>query len=194
MKATSEDYDNFLEGLTPEERELLAEQGIEGPPGEVVLFAGAIPVREEDGLPKFRLNGGARVGDPLAEQHKADEEDDAPDELRADLAAGLRKVFLWILAGLSPRAILQRPQVVANRLAIVGRVLGLNGLGECTLADLGREGHLTRAAFSKIAINFRDAMGNKFLTAKGDRDHHRGAAQKITKQAWGRRKAHPNGG
>lgn len=187
MIATREDYENFHAALTEEERAILAEQGIHGPPDDGQIFgANCFDLRPEDGLDKYNRNGSPRVCDWFTETHQA--ADETPDPLREDLAEGLRKVFFWILAGLSPRAILQRPRIVANRIAIVGRVLGLNGLGECTHADLAREGSLSRAAFSKLAINFRDAMGNKFLAARGDREHTRTGAKRAAQKGWATRR------
>lgn len=187
MNATREDYENFLAALTPEEAALLADAGITGPPDDGrILGANCYDLRPEDGLEKYHRNGSPRVCDWFTETHQAD--DETPDALREDLAEGLRKVFVWILAGLSPRAILRKPRIVANRIAIVGRVLGLNGLGECTHADLAREGSISRAAYSKLAINFRDAMGNRFLAARGDRDHTREGARRAAQKGWATRR------
>jgi hypothetical protein len=189
MIATREDYEDFFASLTLEEAALLAAAGIDRQPDDArILAANCFDIREEDGLPKYLRNGAARVPDPLTATHEAEEIDEPTAPLREDLAEGLRKVFLWILAGLSPRAILQRPRIVANRIAIVGRVLGLNGLGECTHADLAREGSLSRAAYSKLAISFRDVLGNKFLAARGDREHTRAGAKCAAQKGWATRR------
>jgi hypothetical protein len=185
MNASREDYETFLAALAPEEAALLADAGIHGPPEDGrILGANCFDLRPEDGLDKFNRNGSPRVCDWFTASHGGEEIDEPADPLREDLAEGLRKVFVWILAGLSPRAILRKPRIVANRIAIVGRVLGLNGLGECTHADLAREGSLSRAAYSKLAINFRDALGNKFLAARGDREHTREGAKRAAKKGW----------
>jgi hypothetical protein len=190
MKATPQDYEIFLAGLTEGERELLAAEGITGPPEDGAMpHSGHFEVRAEDGLPSYNKNGGTRVPDPLAESHREDDPEAAPDRLRDDLAEGLRRVFLWCLAGMGPTILFKKPQVLARRVAILARILGLNGFSECTLADLGRHGEMTRAAFSKIAVDFRDQMGAKFLRAPGDREHIREASRIRTRRAWAKKRA-----
>lgn len=180
MLATPKDYSDWIGGLSEGGRAKLAAAGIDGPPPDDLAFLKrAEALWEEDGLPKYLRNGSPRVAEPINE-----EEAPMPSELRDDLAEGLRKVIFWILAGLGPKAILQRPQVVANRVAIVGRVLRLNGLDGVTLSDLAREAGLTRAAFSKLGVNFRDAMGSRFLVAPGDREHSRKSAKQSARRVW----------
>ena len=189
MKATPQDYEIFLAGLTEGERELLAYEGITGPPPDgPEPHAGHFPIRSEDGLEAYQKNGVPRVPDPLTESHRADEPDEAPDRLRADLAEGLRRVFLWLLAGMSPRTLFKRPRILANRAAILCRILAVNEFDQHTLADLARLAGMTRAGFSKIATNFRDGMNARFLVAAGDREHTRAGSRVRALRAWEHKK------
>ena len=189
MKATEQDYQNFLAGLTEAERELLAAEGIDGPPPDGPMpHSGHFEVRAEDGLPSYQKNGVSRVPDPLTESHRDDDPEEAPDKLRADLAEGLRRVFVWLLAGMSPRTLFKRPQILANRAAILCRILAVNEFDQCTLADFARLAGMSRAGFSKLAVNFRDGMDARFLVAAGDREHTRAGARARTLRAWQKKK------
>jgi AraC-like DNA-binding protein len=189
MKATPQDYEIFLAGLTDAERELLAAEGIDGPPEDGAMpHSGHFEVRAEDGLPSYNKNGGTRVPDPLAESHREDDPEEAPDHLRDDLAEGLRRVFLWLLAGMSPRTLFKRPQILANRAAILCRILAVNEFDQCSLADLARLAGMSRAGFSKIAVNFRDGMDARFLVAAGDREHTRAGSRLRALRAWEHKK------
>lgn len=189
MRATEQDYKDFLANLTEAERELLAGEGIDGPPEDGGMpHSGHFAVRAEDGLPTYQKNGGHRVPDPHSENHRADEPEEAPERLRDDLAEGLRRVFVWLLAGMSPRTLFKRPQILANRAAILCRILAVNEFDQCTLAELARLAGMTRAGFSKIAVNFRDGMDARFLVAAGDREHTRRGARVRALRAWDRKK------
>jgi hypothetical protein len=188
VNVTPDEYERWIDSLNNAEREELKKAGITGMLTEDdINLSHRIQLRGEDGLCVFQKNGVPRVCDSTSETHLVDDEEPM-DELRADLAEGLLKVIDWILGEASPKTIFRRPTIIAYRLSILCRVLNIGGFGDCKLADLAREAGLTRAAFSKMAVNFRDCMGSKFLAAKGDREHCRKTSAIRTKESWDERR------
>ena len=182
--ATSDDYKEWLSTLGDAEREALAGAGITGPPEDSpILSAGRYSPREGDGLAHFLKNGSA-----LPCSAADDFCDEAPDELRADLGEALRAVFVWILRGAEAHQLFKKPNRFAIRFGLVCRILGLNRFENLNLSDMARLAGMSRAAVSKIAISFRDAMGSPHLVAAGDREHARGICKTATDRSWARRK------
>ena len=182
--ATSDDYKEWLSTLGDAEREALADADINGPPEDApILSAGRYSPREGDGMPHFLKNGYAL---PCAAAE--DSCDEAPDEMRADLGEALRAVFVWILRGAEAPQLFKKPNRFAIRFGLVCRILGLNRFENLSLSDMARLSGMSRAAVSKIAISFRDAMGSPHLVAAGDREHARGICKAATDRSWAKRK------
>jgi len=184
MMATPTDYSTWIATLSDAEREALGDAGINGPPEDSpILGAGRYAPREGDGMPHFLKNGYAL---PCAAAE--DSCDEAPDEMRADLGEALRAVFGWILRGAEAPQLFKKPNRFAIRFGLVCRILGLNRFENCNLSDIARLSGTSRAAVSKIAISFRDAMGNPHLTAAGDREHARAICKDAADRSWVKRK------
>jgi hypothetical protein len=182
--ASPTDYSTWLSTLTDAEREALSEAGITGPPEDApILGAGRYPARDGDGLPHFLKNGYAL---PCIED--APFFDEPPDTINADLGEALRAVFVWILRGAEAHQLFKKPNRFAIRFGLVCRILGLNRFENLSLSDMARLSGMSRAAVSKIAISFRDAMGNPHLAAAGDREHARGICKAATDRSWAKRK------
>ena len=182
--ATPTDYSTWLSNLSEAEREALADAGITGPPDDSpILSAGRYSPREGDGLAHFLKNGSA-----LPCSAADDFCDEAPDEMRADLGEALRAVFVWILRGAEATQLFKKPNRFAIRFGLVCRILGLNRFENLNLSDIARLSGTSRAAVSKIAISFRDAMGNPHLAAAGDREHNRGICKSAADRSWAKRK------
>ena len=182
--ATSDDYQEWLSTLTDAEREALTDAGITGPPDDSpILGAGRYPARDGDGLPHFLKNGHAL---PCIED--APFFDETPDTINAELGEALRGVFVWILRGAEAAQLFKKPNRFAIRFGLVCRILGLNRFENCNLSDIARLSGTSRAAVSKIAISFRDAMGNPHLSAAGDREHARGICKSAADRSWAKRR------
>ncbi len=184
MMASPTDYSTWIAALTDAEREALAGAGITGPPDDApILGAGRYPARDGDGLPHFLKNGYAL---PCIED--APFFDEPPDTINADLGEALRAVFVWILRGAEAHQLFKKPNRFAIRFGLVCRILGLNRFENLNLSDMAKLSGMTRAAISKTAISFRDAMGNPHLAAAGDREHARGICKAATDRSWAKRK------
>ncbi len=114
--------------------------------------------------------------------------DEPTDTINGELGEALRAVFVWILRGAEAPQLFKKPQRFAIRFGIVCRILGLNRFENCNLSDIARLSGTSRAAVSKIAISFRDAMGNPHLTAAGDREHARAICKDAADRSWVKRK------
>jgi len=182
--ATPTDYSTWLSNLSEAEREALADAGISGPPDDSpILGAGRYPARDGDGLPHFLKNGYAL---PCIEDVPFF--DETPDTISAELGEALRAVFVWILRGAEAPQLFKKPNRFAIRFGIVCRILGLNRFENCNLSDLARLSGTSRAAVSKIAISFRDSMGNPHLATAGDREHARVICKSAADRSWAKRK------
>jgi hypothetical protein len=181
--ATSDDYKEWISTLSEAERSALTDAGITGPPEDApILGAGRYPARDGDGLPHFLKNGYAL---PCIED--APFFDETPDTINAELGEALRAVFVWILRGAEAPQLFKKPQRFAIRFGLVCRILGLNRFENCNLSDIARLSGTSRAAVSKIAISFRDSMGNPHLAAAGDREHNRAICKSAAIRAWEKR-------
>ena len=182
--ATSTDYSTWIATLSDAERSALTDAGISGPPDDSpILGAGRYPARDGDGLPHFLKNGHAL---PCIED--APFFDETPDTIDAELGEALRAVFVWILRGAEAAQLFKKPNRFAIRFGLVCRVLGLNRFENLNLSDMAKLSGVSRAAVSKIAISFRDAMGSPHLVAAGDREHNRAICKSAADRAWARRK------
>lgn len=159
------------------------------------MSANGYEIRVDDGFLKFRKNSVTRVMDPTSAVHTADDEepDDEPDQMREDLSERLRKIFLWILGGCTPHRFLASPRTAAIRCTNVRRILKLAGFEKSSLAELAKSAGVTRAAFSKTACDFRDAMDSKYLASAGDREAHRETFRRATTAAWEHHRAEKAG-
>jgi hypothetical protein len=182
--ATPDDYKEWLSTLEDAEREALADAGINGPPEDSpILCAGRYSPREGDGMPHFLKNGYAL---PCIED--APFFDEPPDTINAELGEALRAVFVWILRGAEAAQLFKKPNRFAIRFGLVCRILGLNRFENLNLSDMARLSGMSRAAVSKIAISFRDAMGNPHLAAAGDRERARVICKGAADRSWARRR------
>ena len=182
--ANPTDYSTWIATLTEAERSALTDAGITGPPEDSpILGAGRYPARDGDGLPHFLKNGYALpcIEDTLFF-------DETSDTINADLSEALRAVFVWILRGAEAQQLFKKPNRFAIRFGIVCRILGLNRFENLSLSDMARLSGMTRAAISKTAISFRDALGNPHLAAAGDREHNRAICKSAADRSWARRK------
>jgi hypothetical protein len=192
MTATPEDYQAWFNGLDDDARHMAQAAGLDLPPDDHrIMTANRIGVEDHDGLPKFRRNGAVRVCDPLTERHTSDDEaeDAPPDELRADLAAGMRRVFLWVISDNDePSQFFKNPMRVVRRFAIVCRAINIGSFSEYPLSKIAGLCGCTRANLSKISCDFRDSMGSKYLRGPGARESSRDIFRQSAIEAHERRR------
>lgn len=185
--ATAEDYRAFVASLPEEQRAMALAAGLDAPPEDGQLrSAGGVPIRPTDGLELFKLNGTAKAVRP----REPDEDDEEPPPpFRADLAEALRAVLGWVLRGVSAETLFRKPQAVVVRLFALARLLRMNDFAEPSLADVADRAGLTRAALSKAGCEIRDAVGQKFFCAPGDREDYRGQARQVALRSWAKKRA-----
>jgi hypothetical protein len=186
VNATAEDYRAFVASLPEEQRALALAAGLDAPPEDGQLrSAGGVPIRPTDGLDLFKLNGAAKAVRP---REPEDEEDDPVPPFREDLGEALRAVMGWVLRGVTVETFFRKPQAVVVRLFALARLLRMNDFAEPSLADVADHAGLTRAALSKAGCEIRDAVGQKFFCAPGDREDYRGKARQVALRAWSKKR------
>jgi hypothetical protein len=187
VNATAEDYRAFVASLPEEQRALALAAGLDAPPEDGQLRgAGGVPIRPTDGLDLFKLNGAAKAVTPR--EFEDDEEEDPVPPFRADLAEALRAVLGWVLRGVTVETFFRKPQAVMVRLFALARLLRMNDFAEPSLAEVADHAGLTRAALSKAGCEIRDAVGQKFFCAPGDRENYRGQARQVALRSWAKKR------
>jgi hypothetical protein len=185
--ATAEDYRAFVASLPEEQRALALAAGLDAPPEDGELRSGGgVPIRPTDGLDLFKLNGAAKAVRPR--EPDQDEEEDPVPPFREDLGEALRAVLGWVLRGVTVETLFRKPQAVMVRLFALARLLRMNDFAEPSLAGVADIAGLTRAALSKAGCEIRDAVGQKFFCAPGDREGYRGQARRVALRSWARKR------
>lgn len=184
MKATAEAYRAFVEGLPEDERATALAAGLNQPPEDGILRTGLV-IRETDGLPLFLKNGRAKAA-PMADHSDEDEEPLPP--FREDLAEALRAVLGWLLRGVTVEKFFRKPQAVVVRLYALARLLQMNDFAEKSVSKAGELAGMSRANLSKAGCEIRDAVGQRFFAAPGDRSQHRELTRRTALRAWAKRR------
>jgi len=188
MMATDSDYREWFTTLSPADQASALAAGVDRPlPDDFQGHNSKTPIRDEDGLPRFSKNGTARVQEAIV-----DHSDEQDQELRfdPDLAEALRKVFLWLIGDRSAIELLKsRTESLALKVFVIARILRLNDYDRLSLASVAKATDQSRAGISKVSCNLRDLLGDKFLSAPGDRQASREGQRRATLRAWEKRRA-----
>jgi hypothetical protein len=173
-------YSNWIATLPEADRQILVDAGIDGELQESLGHYNEI--QELDGHSIYRINGSNHV------QHFETCEDDTTSNMNLELASALRATLQWIVGGLTTKQLFKRPLTAALKIYCLGRILRLNDFAETTMSEAAQHAGLTRACVSKISCNLRDAIGEKYFTAPGDRQEHRGLCRRTTIRSWEKRR------
>ena len=188
MMASDEDYRQWFVSLSPADQASALAAGVDRPlPDDFQGHNSKTPIRDEDGLPRFSKNGTPRVQEAIV-----DHSDEQDQELRfdPDLAEALRKVFLWLIGDRSAIELLKsRTESLALKVFVIARILRLNDYDRLSLASVAKATDQSRAGISKVSCNLRDLLGDKFLSAPGDRQSSREGQRRATLRAWEKRRA-----
>jgi hypothetical protein len=188
MMASDSDYREWFTSLSPADQATALAAGVDRPlPDDFQGHNSKTPIRDEDGLPRFSKNGTPRVQEAIV-----DHSDDSDQELRfdPDLAEALRRVFLWLIGDRSAIDLLKsRTEAVALKVFVIARILRLNDYDRLSLASVAKATDQSRAGISKVSCNLRDLLGDKFLSAPGDRQSSREGQRRATLRAWEKRRA-----
>ena len=188
MMATDEDYREWFVSLNAADQASALAAGVDRPlPDDFVGYNSKTAIRDEDGLPRFSKNGTPRVQEAIV-----DHSDDSDQELRfdPDLGEALRKVFLWLIGDRSAVDLLKsRTEALALKIFVIARILRLNDYDRLSLASVAKATDQSRAGISKVSCNLRDLLGDKFLSAPGDRQSSREGQRRATLRAWEKRRA-----
>jgi len=188
MMATDSDYREWFTTLSASDQASALAAGVDRPlPDDFQGHNSKTPIRDEDGLPRFSKNGTPRVQEAIV-----DHSDEQDQELRfdPDLAEALRKVFLWLIGDRSAIELLKsRTESLALKVFVIARILRLNDYDRLSLASVAKATDQSRAGISKVSCNLRDLLGDKFLSAPGDRQSSREGQRRATLRAWEKRRA-----
>jgi len=188
MMATDSDYREWFTTLSAADQASALAAGVDRPlPDDFQGHNSKTPIRDEDGLPRFSKNGTARVQEAIV-----DHSDEQDQELRfdPDLAEALRKVFLWLIGDRSAIELLKsRTESLALKIFVIARILRLNDYDRLSLASVAKATDQSRAGISKVSCNLRDLLGDKFLSAPGDRQSSREGQRRATLRAWEKRRS-----
>ena len=188
MTASDEDYRAWFTTLNAADQASALAAGVDRPlPDDFVGYNSKTAIRDEDGLPRFSKNGVPRVQEAIV-----DHSDEQDQELRfdPDLGEALRKVFLWLVGDRSPIDLLKsRTEALALKIFVIARILRLNDYDRLSLASVAKATDQSRAGISKVSCNLRDLLGDKFLSAPGDRQSSREGQRRATLRAWEKRRA-----
>ena len=188
MMASDQDYRDWFTSLSPADQASALAAGVDRPlPDDFQGHNSKTPIRDEDGLPRFSKNGTPRVQEAIV-----DHSDEQDQELRfdPDLAEALRKVFLWLIGDRSAIELLKsRTESLALKVFVIARILRLNDYDRLSLASVAKATDQSRAGISKVSCNLRDLLGDKFLSAPGDRQSSREGQRRATLRAWEKRRA-----
>jgi hypothetical protein len=188
MMASDQDYRDWFTTLNAADQATALAAGVDRPlPDDFQGHNSKTPIRDEDGLPRFSKNGTARVQEAIV-----DHSDEQDQELRfdPDLAEALRRVFLWLIGDRSAIDLLKsRTEALALKIFVIARILRLNDYARLSLASVAKATDQSRAGISKVSCNLRDLLGDKFLSAPGDRQASREGQRRATLRAWEKRRA-----
>jgi len=188
MMASDQDYRQWFVSLSAADQASALAAGVDRPlPDDFQGHNSKTPIRDEDGLPRFSKNGTPRVQEAIV-----DHSDEQDQELRfdPDLGEALRKVFLWLIGDRSAIDLLKsRTEAVALKVFVIARILRLNDFDRLSLASVAKATDQSRAGISKVSCNLRDLLGDKYLSAPGDRQSSREGQRKATLRAWEKRRA-----
>ena len=189
MMASDEDYRQWFTTLSPADQASALAAGVDRPlPDDFQGHNSKTAIRDEDGMPRFSKNGTPRVIEPLAD-HSSDLEE-VQLSFDPDLAEALRRVFLWLVGDRSPIDLLKsRTEALALKIFVIARILRINDYDRLSLASVAKATDQSRAGISKVSCNLRDLLGDKFLSAPGDRQSSREGQRKATLRAWEKRRA-----
>ncbi len=186
--ASDQDYRDWFTTLNAADQATALAAGVDRPlPDDFQGHNSKTPIRDEDGLPRFSKNGTARVQEAIV-----DHSDEQDQELRfdPDLAEALRRVFLWLIGDRSAIDLLKsRTEALALKIFVIARILRLNDYARLSLASVAKATDQSRAGISKVSCNLRDLLGDKFLSAPGDRQASREGQRRATLRAWEKRRA-----
>jgi hypothetical protein len=82
-----------------------------------------------------------------------------------------------------------RTEALALKIFVIARILRLNDYDRLSLASVAKATDQSRAGISKVSCNLRDLLGDKFLSAPGDRQSSREGQRRATLRAWEKRRA-----
>jgi hypothetical protein len=181
--ANAESYRAFVEGLPEDQRAMALAAGLDQPPEDGILRTGLV-IRETDGLPLFFKNGAVKA----AKLNEPDEDEEPLPPFREDLAEALRAVLGWLLRGVTVEKLFRKPQAVIVRVYALARLLGLNGFADMSVSKAAELAGMTRANLSKAGVEIRDAVGQKFFCAPGDRTQHRELTRRTALRSWEKRR------
>lgn len=181
--ASAEDYRRFIKSLPDHERAAALAAGLDKPPEDGVVRTGC-EIRTTDGLPLY-LKNGAKKAQKLPEP---DEDEEPLPAFRTDLAEALRAVLGWLLRGVTVEKLFRKPQAVIVRVYALARLLGLNGFADMSVSKAAELAGMTRANLSKAGVEIRDAVGQKFFCAPGDRTQHRELTRRTALRSWAKRR------
>ena len=188
MMASDQDYRQWFVSLSAADQASALAAGVDRPlPDDFQGHNSKTPIRDEDGLPRFSKNGTPRVQEAIV-----DHSDQQDQELRfdEDLGEALRKVFLWLIGDRSAIDLLKsRTEAVALKVYVIARILRLNDYDRLSLASVAKATDQSRAGISKVSCNLRDLLGDKYLSAPGDRQSSREGQRRATLRAWEKRRA-----
>jgi len=188
MMASDSDYREWFTTLSPADQASALAAGVDRPlPDDFQGHNSKTPIRDEDGLPRFSKNGTARVQEAIV-----DHSDEQDQELRfdPDLGEALRKVFLWLISDRSAIDLLKsRTEALALKIFVIARILRLNDFDRLSLASVAKATDQSRAGISKVSCTLRDFIGDKYLSAPGDRQSSREGQRRATLRAWAKRVA-----
>ena len=188
MMATDGDYREWFTTLSPTDQASALAAGVDRPlPDDFQGHNSKTPIRESDGMAHFSKNGTSQVQEALV-----DHSDDTDDQMQfdPDLVEALRKVFLWLVGDRSAVDLLKsRTEAVALKVFVIARILRLNDYDKPSLAKIARATDQSRAGISKVSCTLGDYIGDKFLSAPGDRQSSREGQRRATLRAWEKRRA-----
>ena len=187
-------YADWIQTLSPQDRAVAMAAGLDQPPSDdhSKHARGGSELRDYDGLPLFLKNGSVH---PL--QHEAtrdfsinDDSDEGEGEsvaIVSDLAAAMRRVMEFIVRGMGPEQIFERPVTISQRVFAVCRAIQIGGCEQPTLAAVATVAGVTRSSLSKCCVELRDAVGNEHVHFAG-REAARATMRQVTSDAWKRRR------
>ena len=176
-------YAEFIKNLPEDQRAVALAAGLGAPPDDEVL-RNTCALKESDGLATYKKNGLVRA----TPENEPSEDDEFVPEFREDLAEALRAVLGWLLRGVTVEKLFRKPQAVVVRLYALARLLQMSDFAELSVSKAGELAGMSRANLSKAGCEIRDAVGQKFFCAPGDRTQHRELTRRTALRAWAKKR------